>query len=226
MVKLVINLFFPFTADSFTATDDSWNWPALDSGLQDNGKQPEPLFPTMGDLKSKPKKLETPQWSTESQPSLESSDDVLPTSESDKSHLMSRCVKPCLYWDQLVHICVQVVYYKSFAHFRARALTLKPSGGIGSFGKQREFETKRAWKQAGSTTSDCWHYSAFIGSASRYVVLTSQALTGYSKTTNTQTFSIQGDSKLTLILLRGYSGTLGECQENNIKTLSKACRRY
>lgn len=35
-------------------------------------------------------KLETPQWSTESQVSQESSDDVLQTSESDKSHKMSR----------------------------------------------------------------------------------------------------------------------------------------
>ncbi|KAH1026384.1 hypothetical protein HUJ05_000058 [Dendroctonus ponderosae] len=87
-------------ADSFTATDESWNWTSLDSTQQksvdDNCKQQaQPLFPTIGDLKSKcevgnRKKLETPQWSTESQPSLESSDDVLQTSESDKSHLMSR----------------------------------------------------------------------------------------------------------------------------------------
>lgn len=35
-------------------------------------------------------KLETPQWSTESQISQESSDDILQTSESDKSHKMSR----------------------------------------------------------------------------------------------------------------------------------------
>lgn len=35
-------------------------------------------------------KLETPQWSTESQMSQESSDDILHTSESDKSHMMSR----------------------------------------------------------------------------------------------------------------------------------------
>ncbi|XP_018571551.1 uncharacterized protein LOC108911173 isoform X2 [Anoplophora glabripennis] len=35
-------------------------------------------------------KLETPQWSTESQMSQESSDDILHTSESDKSHIMSR----------------------------------------------------------------------------------------------------------------------------------------
>lgn len=34
-------------------------------------------------------KLDTPQWSTESQVSQESSDDVLQTSESDKSHKMS-----------------------------------------------------------------------------------------------------------------------------------------
>lgn len=59
-------------------------------------EQPEQnnMFPTVGDLKSKidanRKKLETPQWSTESQPSIESSDDVLQTSESDKSHMVSR----------------------------------------------------------------------------------------------------------------------------------------
>lgn len=35
-------------------------------------------------------KLDTPQWSTESQISQESSDDILQTSESDKSHKMSR----------------------------------------------------------------------------------------------------------------------------------------
>lgn len=34
-------------------------------------------------------KLDTPQWSTESQVSQESSDDILQTSESDKSHKMS-----------------------------------------------------------------------------------------------------------------------------------------
>lgn len=35
-------------------------------------------------------KLDTPQWSTESQVSQESSDDILQTSESDKSHKISR----------------------------------------------------------------------------------------------------------------------------------------
>ncbi|KAL1505990.1 hypothetical protein ABEB36_005430 [Hypothenemus hampei] len=91
--------------DSFV-TDESWNWTLTDSStqqqnvLENNMRQEHNvnnLFPTIGDIKSNKtdnqvsrKKIETPQWSTESQPSLESSDDVLHTSESDKSHLVSR----------------------------------------------------------------------------------------------------------------------------------------
>ncbi|XP_050306362.1 uncharacterized protein LOC126743361 isoform X3 [Anthonomus grandis grandis] len=89
--------------------DESWNWSVSDSHRQQNvldtnsAAVPPPqnnLFPTIGDLKNAKsdnlglsnahrKKLETPQWSTESQLSLESSDDVR-TSESDKSHMISR----------------------------------------------------------------------------------------------------------------------------------------
>ncbi|XP_060525165.1 protein transport protein Sec16A isoform X2 [Cylas formicarius] len=53
--------------DSF-ANDDSWNWPA-----QDNAPPPA----TKPDNKP-PGKFDTPQWSVESQPSQESSDDVIP----------------------------------------------------------------------------------------------------------------------------------------------------
>ncbi|XP_076251335.1 endoplasmic reticulum export factor secretory 16 isoform X3 [Rhynchophorus ferrugineus] len=96
-------------ADSF-ANDESWNWGVSDSRQSDSNaqlQQPEQrmndLFPKVGDIKKAPvqtakteqsranrSKLETPQWSTESQPSLESSDDIAHTSESDKSHLVSR----------------------------------------------------------------------------------------------------------------------------------------
>ncbi|CAH1130815.1 unnamed protein product [Ceutorhynchus assimilis] len=90
-------------AESF-ANDESWNW-SVDAQQQqrqsneNNAQQDQNLFPTIGDLKAaiKPdqaellntnrKKLDTPQWSTES---VESSDDVLQTSESDKSHMVSR----------------------------------------------------------------------------------------------------------------------------------------
>lgn len=53
--------------------------------------QPKPLLSQDHlRLAGKRGKLETPQWSTESQISQESSDDVLQTSESDKSHMLSR----------------------------------------------------------------------------------------------------------------------------------------
>ncbi|XP_030749352.1 protein transport protein Sec16B isoform X3 [Sitophilus oryzae] len=95
-------------ADSFS-NDESWNWSVSEIRTPENNahqqdQKPNDLFPTVGDLKKPPvsntrpeappqsnrSKLETPQWSTESQPSIESSDDVAHTSESDKSHLVSR----------------------------------------------------------------------------------------------------------------------------------------
>lgn len=101
------------TEDAF-ANDESWNW-GLDE-VSNNSQtlsqkkmnNPQELFTKIGDnARQNPKqlssyelktssnqfaqrgKLETPQWSTESQISQESSDDILQTSESDKSHKMS-----------------------------------------------------------------------------------------------------------------------------------------
>ncbi|KYB25047.1 hypothetical protein TcasGA2_TC002065 [Tribolium castaneum] len=62
----------PNIAESF-AKDETWNW-----NLEE-AKPPE------APLTGKRNKLDTPQWSVESQMSQESSDDVLQTSESDKS---------------------------------------------------------------------------------------------------------------------------------------------
>lgn len=108
-----------FLGDSFT-NEKSWDWSVMDSQQQQNPEENNTrqeqnvnnLFPTIGDLKSKPdnhgesastnrKKLETPQWSTESQPSVESSDDVLQTSESDKSLMVSRSVRG-------IHECIRI----------------------------------------------------------------------------------------------------------------------
>ncbi|CAG9858230.1 unnamed protein product [Phyllotreta striolata] len=102
-----------------TLTNETWNWGVEESKNPPAPKE-EPIdyqqqFPKMGLMPkpaqksalevdaSKPNavqdhltvsgkrgKLETPQWSTESQMSQESSDDILHTSESDKSHMMSR----------------------------------------------------------------------------------------------------------------------------------------
>lgn len=79
--------------------DKTWDW-SLGS---ETSEQKEKSFPKVGqngsDLELKPKvthltafKSEnlTPQWSVESQMSQDSSDDIVHTSESDKSHKMSR----------------------------------------------------------------------------------------------------------------------------------------
>lgn len=101
------------------ATDQSWNWGVEETKTTPPEKE-EPtdvqqLYPKLGSasvpsqkpatdtdpsklnpvqdhltVSGKRGKLETPQWSTESQMSQESSDDILHTSESDKSHMMSR----------------------------------------------------------------------------------------------------------------------------------------
>ncbi|XP_066150746.1 protein transport protein Sec16B isoform X3 [Euwallacea fornicatus] len=81
------------------ANDQSWDWSVMEQQQVEESGSNVNIFPTIGDLgmkgkfdgtKSYRKKLDTPQWSTESQPSIESSDDVLHTSESDKSHIVSR----------------------------------------------------------------------------------------------------------------------------------------
>ncbi|XP_072391264.1 uncharacterized protein Sec16 isoform X2 [Diabrotica undecimpunctata] len=97
---------------------ETWNWPTQEVKNPVNNEEPTDvpeLFPKIGlvakispksdtdtdisklhplqdhlTVTGKRSKLETPQWSTESQMSQESSDDILHTSESDKSHMMSR----------------------------------------------------------------------------------------------------------------------------------------
>lgn len=88
--------------EKFT-NDESWNW-SVDEKQQ---QKSEELFPKVAKIvkpndntdnnrldhltvSGKRGKLETPQWSVESQMSQESSDDILHTSESDKSHILSR----------------------------------------------------------------------------------------------------------------------------------------
>ncbi|KAG5880667.1 hypothetical protein JTB14_037566 [Gonioctena quinquepunctata] len=101
------------------SNDGKWNWeedakPAQDSAqarpVGDNVPEVQNQFPKVNQVKTENdtnsisldsiqdqsklsvnrKKLDTPQWSTESQLSQESSDDIIHTSESDKSHIMSR----------------------------------------------------------------------------------------------------------------------------------------
>ncbi|KAJ8981603.1 hypothetical protein NQ317_011882 [Molorchus minor] len=82
--------------DAFSK-DEAWSWGTDDAKQNIASNQNVPknevtdnttdLFPK---VTGKRGKLDTPQWSTESQISQESSDDVLHTSESDKSHMMSR----------------------------------------------------------------------------------------------------------------------------------------
>ncbi|XP_044262205.1 protein transport protein Sec16A isoform X2 [Tribolium madens] len=73
----------PNIAESF-AKDEAWNW-----NLDEAKPKPEPET-SIDHMTGKRNKLETPQWSVESQMSQESSDDVLQTSESDKSRMLSR----------------------------------------------------------------------------------------------------------------------------------------
>ncbi|XP_023012010.2 endoplasmic reticulum export factor secretory 16 isoform X2 [Leptinotarsa decemlineata] len=102
------------------ANDETWNWgieeakpvnPVQTRPVGDNASEIRDQFPKTSPLvktennsdslhldhvqdnsrlSAVRKKLDTPQWSTESQISQESSDDVVQTSESDKSHMMSR----------------------------------------------------------------------------------------------------------------------------------------
>lgn len=102
-----------FIIEDEFGNDESWNWGLEDttpqivpqkdvSNLQDslsktddftkqNPKQPHNYDSTKvsSNQLTKRGKLDTPQWSTESQISQESSDDILQTSESDKSHKVS-----------------------------------------------------------------------------------------------------------------------------------------
>lgn len=78
----------PASTDNVNNTESSWNW-----GVEDTQKN-EPIEPvknpSIDRLTGKRGKLNTPQWSVESQLSQESSDDILQTSESDKSRMLSR----------------------------------------------------------------------------------------------------------------------------------------
>lgn len=102
--------------DNTFGNDESWNWGLeetsiasqnvplqetnsahdLFSNLADPSKQSPKqasnydVTKTLANPLNKRGKLDTPQWSTESQISQESSDDILQTSESDKSHKVSR----------------------------------------------------------------------------------------------------------------------------------------
>ncbi|XP_057668729.1 uncharacterized protein LOC130901379 isoform X3 [Diorhabda carinulata] len=93
--------------DGAFSNEEAWNWGVEDAKNPVKNENPgdvQDLFPKISKNSQKTDndtaqdhsttgkrgKLETPQWSTESQISQESSDDVLHTSESDKSHMMSR----------------------------------------------------------------------------------------------------------------------------------------
>jgi hypothetical protein len=84
-------------AESF-ANDKTWNWSLDEANAKpppkpvkdENETDPAKVAPSLDRLTGKRNKLETPQWSVESQMSQESSDDILQTSESDKSRMLSR----------------------------------------------------------------------------------------------------------------------------------------
>lgn len=76
-------------SESF-ANDEAWNWSLDDQASKPDSEVPIKNLPQIERISANRNKLETPQWSMESQMSQESSDDLLQTSESDKSRMLSR----------------------------------------------------------------------------------------------------------------------------------------
>lgn len=123
-----ILIFHLFSGESF-ASDEAWNWgmddtkqssSSVQSLSKDEPTDSQNVFPASGQepklpvnvnplkyspgqesslLHGKRGKLDTPQWSTESQMSQESSD--LQTSESDKSHVSHSPMAPSQFVDDI-----------------------------------------------------------------------------------------------------------------------------